>query len=88
MIGTEHLVSQLGSNGWELRGGNGVRIAAGDDGSAWVVNDSGEIYQWSQGSFRRIPGTALDIAANANGDVWMVGAGQRGQGQRGRQRGR
>jgi hypothetical protein len=48
-----------------------------------VVNDSGEIYQWSQGSFRRIPGTALDIAANANGDVWMVGA---GQGQRGRQR--
>jgi len=82
VIGTEHLVSQLGSNGWELRGGNGVRIAAGDDGSAWVVNDSGEIYQWSQGSFRRIPGTAVDIAANANRDVWMVGA---GQGQRGRQ---
>ena len=60
-----------------------LRIAAGDDGSAWVVNDSGEIYQWSQGSFRRIPGTAVDIAANASGDVWMVGA---GQGQRGRQR--
>jgi hypothetical protein len=83
VIGTDHLFYQLGSTGWELRGGNGVRIAAGDAGSAWVVNDSGEIYQWSQGSFRRIPGTALDIAANANGDVWMVGT---GQGQRGRQR--
>ena len=83
VIGTDHLVCQLGSTGWDLRGGNGVRIAAGDAGSAWVVNDSGEIYQWSQGSFRRIPGTALDIAANANGDGWMVGA---GQGQRGRQR--
>ena len=55
-------------------GGRGERISAGANGTAWVVNDSGEIWQWRDGEFHLVPGgNAMDIGANADGQVWIVG---------------
>ena len=46
-------------------------------GTAWVVNDTGEIYQWNNGDFQVVPGgNAMDISANADGQVWIVGRAQ------------
>jgi hypothetical protein len=59
--------------------GSGERISAGANGSAWVVNRNGEIYQWADGGFHRQPGSAVDVGANAGGQVWIVGAAQGGQ---------
>jgi hypothetical protein len=41
-----------------------------------VVNRSNEIFQWANGSFQRQPGTAMDVAANTGGQVWIIGTGQ------------
>ena len=50
-----------------------VRVSAGADGTAWVVSQASEIYQWRNGSFQRLPGSAFDVGANAKGEVWVVG---------------
>ena len=63
-------------------GGGGVRISAGADGTAWVVNQRGEIFRWETDGFRRVDGTAMDIAANASGETWMIGTRGGGRGFR------
>jgi hypothetical protein len=59
-------------------GGSAKRITAGAGGTAWVVNRAGEIFQWQDGAFRRMPGSAVDIGSNADGQVWIVGTAPRG----------
>jgi hypothetical protein len=74
VIGSDLQAHRLGPNGWVAMGGRGERISAGANGTAWVVNESGEIWQWRDGEFHLVPGgTAMDIGANANGQVWIVG---------------
>jgi hypothetical protein len=74
VIGTDNQIHRLGPNGWMSLGGRGERISAGANGTAWVVNDSGEIWQWRDGEFHMVPGgNAMDISANADGQVWIVG---------------
>jgi hypothetical protein len=72
LIGTDNQVYRRSGNQWMPMGGRGERISAGS-GTAWVVNEAGEIYQWMNGDFRRMPGSAMDIATNASGQVWMAG---------------
>jgi hypothetical protein len=74
VIGIDNQIHRLGPNGWVPMGGRGERISAGANGTAWVVNESGEIWQWRDGEFHMVPGgNAMDIAANGNGQVWIVG---------------
>jgi hypothetical protein len=63
--------------GWQRVDGAGVRIAVDPDGSAWVLNSQGEIYQYSFAgapSWRQIPGSATEIAVGPDGSLWVIGA--------------
>jgi hypothetical protein len=74
LIGTDGQLYRRGPNEWTPLGGSGgLRVSAGANGTAWAINQSGEIYEWANGDFRRMPGTAVDIGTNAEGLVWMVG---------------
>jgi hypothetical protein len=74
IVGTDSQIYRRSDNAWMPMGGRGERISAGSGGTAWVVNETGDIFQWQNGEFRPVRGTtAVDIAANANGDVWIVG---------------
>jgi hypothetical protein len=79
-------VYRLNGSEWMRMEGTGERIAAGANGSAWVVNRSNEIFQWANGGFQRQPGTAMDVAANTGGQVWIIGTGQGAPGRLRRQR--
>ncbi|HKE83461.1 MAG TPA: tectonin domain-containing protein [Vicinamibacterales bacterium] len=81
IIGTDNTVYQLQGNDWKPMGGVGVRISAGAPGTAWIVNDFGQIFRFENGSFVRVPGNAEDIAVNAAGQAFMVGARAGGRGQ-------
>jgi hypothetical protein len=54
-----------------------VRVSSGADGTAWVVNQAGEIHRWQNGSFQKMPGSATDIGVNAKGEAWVVGTSAR-----------
>ena len=83
LIGTDGQLYRRGPNEWmPLGGSGGMRVSAGANGTAWAINRSGEIYQWSNGDFRRMPGTAVDIGTNGEGQVWMVGNAGDGNQQR------
>jgi streptogramin lyase len=73
-IGRDGNVRELQSNG-RFSGvrGSGVRVSAGPNGQAWVVNEASEIYRWNGGQFERVAGAALDVASNARGDVFVIG---------------
>jgi hypothetical protein len=74
VIGRDGGVREMQSNGrLSAVRGSGVRVSAGVNGQAWVVNEAGEIYRWTGGGFERIPGSAVDVASNARGDVYVVG---------------
>lgn len=74
IVGTDNQLYRRGPNEWMPEGGSGGRrVTAGANGTAWAVHQSGEIYQWLNGEFRRMPGSAVDIGANAQGQVWIVG---------------
>ena len=87
IIGTDNQLYRRGPNEWTPLGGTGgERVSAGANGTAWAVNRAGEIYQWSNGDFRRMPGSAIDVGTNGNGQVWIVGTAQGGDRRIRRQR--
>jgi Tectonin domain len=71
---------QPDSSAWEKVSGGGVRIAAGSDGTPWLINNEGKIYRghtdgsgtWL-GWGEPLPGCARDIAVGGDGAVWVVG---------------
>jgi hypothetical protein len=73
---------QPDSSAWEKVSGGGVRIAAGSDGTPWLINNEGKIYRghtdgsgiWL-GWGEPLPGCAKDIAVGGDGAVWVVGCG-------------
>jgi len=54
-------------------------VAAGNDGSVWVGTDSGDLYQWKEGSFHKFNpggiqlGTLRSLFVANSGDVWLAG---------------
>src|SRR5206468_5053989 len=61
---------------WQSLGRGGVRIAAGPDGSPYIVDNANNIFafRWNTGIWEQIPGSALDIGVGADGSVWVVRA--------------
>lgn len=57
---------------WRAAPGGAVRIAAASAQSAWVVNSQGAIYQFENGGWQQMPGSARDVGAGG-GAVWVVG---------------
>lgn len=39
----------------------------------WIVNSNGNIYQWTESNWKRMPGSAADIGAGPDGAVWIIG---------------
>lgn len=81
IIGTNPVPGGFGifkrtGSSWTQVGGGAVRIAVGDDGDPWVVNDTGTIYHRANGSWVEIPGAKardIDIADHRTLDkVWIV----------------
>jgi hypothetical protein len=60
--------------GWVQANGAGVKVAVDGSGIPWVINAAGEIFVSSGGQWKRVPGSARDIAAGADGSVWVIGA--------------
>jgi hypothetical protein len=60
---------------WETVPGGADRIAVDPDGTAWVVNNPGQIYKYNSlsGSWDIKPGLATDIGVGADGSVWVIG---------------
>ena len=74
IIGRDGAAQEMQSNGrFSPARGSGVRVSAGVDGRAWVVNEIGEIYRWNGGAFERMPGTATDVSVNMRGEAFVVG---------------
>lgn len=69
-----------GSN-WKKFSGYGKRITVDKDGNPWLVNGLNEIWRFSAGAWRKLPGAAIDIDAGANGDVYMLGTDNPAPGQ-------
>ena len=78
-------IQEVTGGGLSSPQGTGVRVSGGL-GGPWVVNAAGEIHKWENGSFRQMPGSASDIAANAQGDAWIIGSQGRAAQPRQRQR--
>ena len=58
---------------WVKLTGEGVRIAVGPKGVAWLVNKKNEIYRKKKTTWQKMPGGAQDIGIGADGSVWVVG---------------
>jgi M6 family metalloprotease-like protein len=66
---------------WKKFSGYGKRITVDKNGNPWLVNDLNEIWRFSAGSWRKLPGAAIDIDAGGNGDVFMLGTDNPAPGQ-------
>jgi M6 family metalloprotease-like protein len=66
---------------WKKFSGYGKRITVDKDGNPWLVNGLNEIWRFSAGSWRKLPGSAIDIDAGGNGDVFMLGTDNPAPGQ-------
>lgn len=64
-----------GSSWQQLPDYGGVRIAVGQDGTPWVVDNAQQIfvYRWNSRMWQQLPGAAYDIGVGADGSVWIVG---------------
>lgn len=63
----------LKAGSWSNVAGEAARIAVDNNGYAWVVNQQGNIYFYSN-QWTPVSGTARDIACNARGDLWILDA--------------
>jgi hypothetical protein len=74
-------IAQLVRNeagGWsEVKiGGGAVRVAVDPQGSPWVVNEPGNLYQYDKNNKRWkqvLTGAAWDVGVGADGSVWITG---------------
>jgi len=75
-VGRDHNVYHWTGRSWQPASATGVRVAVDAAGNAWVVQSSGAILHLTGTASERIAGEAMDIAAGANGAVWIVGLDQ------------
>lgn len=62
------------TNKWIPVAGGAVRIDVDPQGNPWVVNNAGDVFQWSNGGWNHKPGVkAVDVGIGANGSVFVVG---------------
>ena len=50
-----------------------TRIAVDPKGNPWVIQDSGEIFHYENGKFKRMPGKGRDISVGSEGTVYSIG---------------
>jgi hypothetical protein len=80
MIGTKPVgpsdfaVYKWNGTDWDEVHGGGIRIAVGPNGTPWVVNSVGDIYQRQGNTWGLpLPGQGRDIGVGADGSVWLIG---------------
>ncbi len=65
------------SGRWQEFSGTAVRIAADQGGRPWLVNRRNEIFRQRGRSWERMPGSAQDVEAGADGTVFIIGSNTR-----------
>jgi hypothetical protein len=58
---------------WSPVPGGAIRITVDSAGLPWVANTTHNVYHWNGRSWTIFSGRATDIAAGANGSLWVVG---------------
>ena len=51
-----------------------VSIAVSSDGTQYIITEAGNIYSGSGEDWKKLPGSAIDIAAGADGSLWAIGS--------------
>lgn len=54
-------------------GVNGVGITVDSVGLPWLVTADGSVYRRTTTAWQKLPGRGMDIAAGADGSVWLIG---------------
>lgn len=67
------IFSLVGSNGWSKQTGCGVQIEVAPEGTPWVIDRRGKLYNFTSGGWIELPGSVTDIAVGKNGDAWAIG---------------
>lgn len=52
---------------------NGVGITVDADGLPWLVTADGSVYRRTATAWQKLSGKGMDIAAGADGSVWLIG---------------
>lgn len=75
IIGTNDSPYKWNENGyaWEQAGGTVVRISVLPDGVPVILNAKEEVYRLRGQNWQQLPGRAKDIAAGADGSIWIIG---------------
>lgn len=58
---------------WEQAGGTAEKISVLPDGTPVVVNAKEEVFRLRGQNWQQLPGRATDIAAGADGSIWIIG---------------
>ncbi len=79
VIGTNKNLFKMNPDGnYTNLGGIVERVDVDYFERAWVINKAGEIFTTGgDGRFYKLPGAAIDIACNSNGEVYIIGADRR-----------
>lgn len=75
IIGTNDSPYQWNENGyaWVEAGGSGIRISVLPDGVPVILNAKEEVFRLRGQNWQQLPGRARDIAAGADGSIWIIG---------------
>jgi len=74
-IGGSSAARYRGNGGWRKVNGRAVRVAVGPgQGNAYVVNQGGNIYNFRNNRWRRLPGKAKDVGVGADNTLWVIGS--------------
>jgi len=59
---------------WEQASGSAKRISVLPDGTPVIMNAEGRIFKLRGSNWQELPGRAKDIAAGADGSIWIIGS--------------
>ena len=61
-------------SGWtQISGMTGVSIAVDASGNPWIADENTHIYRYDGGTWKKLPGKAIDIASGADGSICIIG---------------
>lgn len=78
ILNAKEEVFRLRGQNWQQLPGRAKDIAAGSDGSIWIIGENGSPYRWNEDGYawEQKQGTGVQLAIAGPGIPWLVNAGQ------------